>query len=362
MTGWEKLRLRVRAWWLRLTCWEFWPPWIFYIPVALNVVRLSFKHRGITLPLCTNPGKYKGCHIGESKGRSLELLYQHAPEYIAESWLIQGESVEAKIAFSERTIKECAVEFPFILKPDDGNRGSGVKVIRTHSEAREYLSVIESPVVMQRYVAGPKEAGVFYIRHPNEEVGRIFAITEKIFPEVAGDGRSTLEELIWRDPRAFIIAVTYCERFRDDLQTVLKPGEKWRLVNAGNHAQGCIFYDGMRLASDALLQRLDKIGRGYPDFYLGRYDVRYEKDEDLMAGKNFKILEVNGALSEATSIYEPGNSLFSAYRTLFEQWEIVYEIGAENRRYRHAKAPDFKTLWRKARTYKRQRATHPAAD
>lgn len=362
MSSGEKLRLRGRAWWLRLTCWEFWPPWIFYIPVALNVIRLAVKYRGITLPLCTNPGKYKGCHIGESKGRSLELLFRHAPEFIAESWLIEGNDAKAKIAFAERTIDANSVEFPLILKPDDGNRGSGVKVIRSRSEVREYLSVIESPVVLQRYVEGPEEAGVFYIRHPNEEKGRIFAITEKRFPEVVGDGRSTLEDLIWRDPRAFIIADTYCERFRDDLKTVLKQGEKWRLVNAGNHAQGCVFYDGMRLASDALLDRLDEISRGYPDFCLGRYDVRYEKDDDLMAGKKFKILEVNGALSEATSIYEPGNSLISAYRKLFEQWEIVYEIGAENRRYHHAEAPDLKTLWAKAQIYKRQRATHPTAD
>jgi hypothetical protein len=34
--------------------------------------------------------------------------------------------------------------------------------------------------------------------------------------------------------------------------------------------------------------------------------------------------------SEATNIYDPKNSLFEAYRVLFRQWRIAFEIGAEN--------------------------------
>ncbi|HKZ01038.1 MAG TPA: hypothetical protein VJ180_02305, partial [Pyrinomonadaceae bacterium] len=42
--------------------------------------------------------------------------------------------------------------------------------------------------------------------------------------------------------------------------------------------------------------------------------------------------ELNGVTSEATSIYDPQNSPFAAYRVLFTQWRIAFEIGAENRR------------------------------
>ena len=34
--------------------------------------------------------------------------------------------------------------------------------------------------------------------------------------------------------------------------------------------------------------------------------------------------------SEATHIYDPKNSLFAAYKVLFEQWRIAFEIGAQN--------------------------------
>jgi len=44
-----------------------------------------------------------------------------------------------------------------------------------------------------------------------------------------------------------------------------------------------------------------------------------------------KIVELNGVTSEATHIYDPKLSLFGAYRVLFEQWRIAFEIGYLNR-------------------------------
>ncbi len=42
------------------------------------------------------------------------------------------------------------------------------------------------------------------------------------------------------------------------------------------------------------------------------------------------MVELNGVTAEATSIYDPRNSLGTAYRTLFEQWRILFEIAAAN--------------------------------
>ena len=50
-----------------------------------------------------------------------------------------------------------------------------------------------------------------------------------------------------------------------------------------------------------------------------------------MAGSNLKIIELNGVTSEATHIYDPKLSLFDAYRVLFRQWRIAFEIGDLNR-------------------------------
>ena len=69
-------------------------------------------------------------------------------------------------------------------------------------------------------------------------------------------------------------------------------------------------YGHASFACNAISQRLT-------GFFIGRYDIRYHKDDDLRAGKNFQIIELNGAASEATSIYDSRNSIFAAYRTLF---------------------------------------------
>ncbi len=43
------------------------------------------------------------------------------------------------------------------------------------------------------------------------------------------------------------------------------------------------------------------------------------------------MVELNGVTSEATHIYDPKNSLLDAYKVLFRQWALAFEIGARNR-------------------------------
>lgn len=355
------MRRRLRAGFIRTFDWEFWPPFVFYAPVACKIAWLALRHRGLTLPFYTNPGTINGFQAGESKAFSLGRLQQKNPENVAATWLVEGDTPATRAEHVKHLMEANRLRFPVILKPDCGNRGSGVKVIKTPKDVRTYFDSIVAPVILQDFIPGPKEAGVFYYRFPDEDHGQLFAITEKVFPKVVGDGSSTLEELIWNDKRAFIIADKYCERFRDDLRTVVPEGKDWQLVNAGNHAQGCIFYDGWRLASNELTRQMDTIAKGLEHFYFGRFDIRYERDADLMGGCNFKVLEVNGFASEATSIYDPRNSLLKAYRTLFRQWEIVFRIGRLNRDRQH-QAPSLSELWRRGRRYQKQKATHPVAD
>ena len=47
------------------------------------------------------------------------------------------------------------------------------------------------------------------------------------------------------------------------------------------------------------------------------------------------IVELNGLTSEATHIYDPKNGLLDAYRVLFRQWSLAFEIGAQNRALGH---------------------------
>lgn len=349
------------AWIARWRRWEFWPAWLFYPPVAIYCLWLMIKYRGVRVPAAANPGIFSGGLVGESKMATLKNLMAVSPDFTAGAGLIASGTFEARRLSFEEVQARLDLRFPFILKPDLGQRGVGVKLIRTQAQVDEYLRQTHVPLIAQQYAAGPLEAGIFYYRLPHESRGRIFAITEKVFPVLVGDGKSTVAVLIQNDPRGGIIAKTYLKRFAGRVNEILPAGETLKLVEAGNHAQGCIFREGLRLDSPALEARIDEISRKLDGFFIGRYDIRYASEDDLRAGRNFQIVELNGAASEATSIYDARNSLWAAYRTLFRQWNLVFAIGAEN--LKRGSVPDtVSAIWKKWREFKKISATYPDAD
>jgi membrane protein DedA with SNARE-associated domain len=351
----KKITARLGRWAL----WEFWPMWLFYPPVAIYYVWLAVKYRSALLPTAANPGIFSGGIVGESKMATLKELFATSPEFTAEAALIAGGNFEER----RQSLGKITARFgvPFILKPDIGQRGVGIKLIRMPAPAENYLRQTAAPLVAQRYAPGPHEAGIFYYRFPGAARGQIFSITEKIFPVVTGDGKSAVAELVWRDERARFMAEKYLQRLGARQTTILPVGETLKLVEAGNHAQGCIFRDGRRLNSPALEQRIDEISQKLEGFFIGRYDLRYASEDDLRTGKNFQIIELNGAAAEAASIYDARNSLWSAYRTLFRQWDLIFAIGAENRR-RGFQPMKLAPLWRAWRGFVALEKTYPAAD
>jgi hypothetical protein len=207
--------------------------------------------------------------------------------------------------------------------------------VRDLDEARDYLEGDPRAVLAQPYHPGPYEAGIFYYRLPGEGSGKIFSITDKRFPEVVGDGRSTLEELVLRHPRLRMQAPTFFRRHQAKLDRVLDEGETMRLAIAGNHCQGTLFQDGDHLVTPELERLVDDIAERFDGFHFGRFDVRYRDVDAFMAGRDLAIVELNGVTSESTNIYDPRWSLLRAYRTLAEQWSLAFRIGAANRDLGH---------------------------
>lgn len=172
----------------------------------------------------------------------------------------------------------------------------------------------------------------FFYRFPGELAGRILSITDKHFPYIAGDGCSTLEELIWAHPRYRMQAGTFLARHAHDRDRVLAAGETLRLVVAGNHCQGTLFRDGAHLLTPELEQAVNAIIRPFDGFCFGRFDVRYSDVEAFKAGRDLAVVELNGVVSESTNLYDPSWPLVRAYRTLYHQWHLLFQIGDANRR------------------------------
>jgi hypothetical protein len=345
----------------RIVRWEFWPAWLFYSPVAAICFWWGLRYRGFSLPTIANLNQKNGGVVGESKIGILQTLMETSPEFTSDGYLVPEGSVENRIESIGEICLRHQIRFPFVLKPDTAQRGAGFRKVSSFDEAEKYLDQVSTPLVLQRYVEGPEEAGIFYYRFPNEQKGHIFGITRKQFPVLMGDGVRSIRELIEADSRARLIAQTYLQRFELASDRILRQSECLRLVEAGNHCQGCIFKDGADLNSEKLRAAFDEISQKFPGFYIGRYDVRYTSDDKLRDGKGFQIIELNGAASEATDIYDAGNSLWSAYATLYQQWKLVYRIGATNRDRGHRPASAL-TVLRDWMEFSRRAMEYPLAD
>ena len=309
--------------------WEFWPAWLAYLPLAPYLLLLAIRHRSLTLFTAANPGIPSGGFVGESKSAILKNL-SAAGEIVAEWRAIPAAlTPSAKLAAARQFIEQRGLTPPVVLKPDVGERGSGVDIVRSAERMEEYLHAAEGTVILQRYVPG-LEFGVFYYRYPHEARGRIFSITEKRFPHVTGNGHSSLRQLILGDQRAVCMASAYAQAARRPLDDIPASGERVKLVELGSHCRGAIFLDGMRYNTPALEHAIDAVSQAHAGFFFGRFDIRTPSLEAFQRGE-FKVIELNGVSAEAAHIYDPSVSLLEAYRVLAQQWRIAFEIGAANR-------------------------------
>ena len=360
----QKGRLRVLIFFRKILSIEFWPPLLFYLPLLPGWLYWSIRYRSLYTITAANPGLEKGALLGESKAGILSLIPQKwvldwlfipSLESVRQAGPKGANPIEQRFKLIQNKIRKSNKKgaknnslsssfqkewrYPLVLKPDQGQRGRGVRIVHNAKQAKDYLTQVSQAVLAQVYHPGPFEAGIFYYRKPKEKNGNIFSITDKFFPMLKGNGHSTLEELIWSHPRYAMQAAIFLDRIRqskENTDRVLKKGEVFVLGQVGNHAQGTMFCDGSHLYSPNLEKKIDAIAKKIKGFYFGRFDVRYYKKEELRKASAFGIVELNGTSSESTNIYDPRFNIFQIYRTLYRQWQLLLEIAYQNRACKEA--------------------------
>ncbi|HEX2590771.1 MAG TPA: hypothetical protein VHL34_04725 [Rhizomicrobium sp.] len=343
---------------------EFWPQWAFYTPMVLYWVYLSIRHGGATLPTVSNPSFPFGGWIGESKDAVLRQAGPFSRTLIAPFIsFVRGDDPSVSAAGAIRQLRNAGLRFPVVAKPDMGCRGVGVRRVRNENDLVQYIAGFPAGerIILQALVDHEAEAGVFYVRRPGEARGQIISLTLKYFPYVYGDGHSTLAELIARDRRAGPLKHLYLARHVHRCNDVLADGQPYRIAFAGSHSRGTIFRDGNAFITDAMTEAFDAVAKDIDGFFFGRFDVRFTTLDDLRMGRGFTILECNGAGAEATHIWDRRTTLREAYRTLIQQYALLWEIGAENAR-RGAAPARFRDLFRAWRNEVRLWAKYPPTE
>lgn len=308
---------------IRLRSWEYWPFEVVYLPIFGYWAWLSVRARSILFFTASNPGMENGGFLGESKYKILTKIPDHL---IPKTLYFSTRTATAEIISK---MKECDLSFPIICKPDIGERGWRVEKVFNEAELDRYSASSPTGFIVQEFVDLPVEAGVFYYRNPFEKHGKVSSVVLKEMLQVTGNGHDTLEKLILANDRAKLQWNSLKLKFRDELNTILAPGETKELVSIGNHCKGTKFLNGNHLICQKLESTFDNISSQIEGFFYGRFDLRAASWEDVRSG-NVKILELNGAGAEPSHIYHPGFSLKEGYQVLFHHWTMLYQISRAN--------------------------------
>jgi hypothetical protein len=316
--------LPIKKWRIKLFNWEYWSFNVVYAPIYFYWFWLGLKARSLFFFNASNPSIKYGGFLMESK----KMIYDLMPHWSYPRTLIFGKRSQAAEMMDR--IGEKGLSFPLIAKPDIGQRGIGVKLMRTEDELASYAAESKVDFLVQEFVPYEKEVGIFYYRLPGEQRGHISGVVGKEFLAVVGDGKSTIEALLSQEDRYFLQLPVLRASYGQGLQQVLPAGTCKTLVPYGNHSRGAKFVDLTHLVDDQLIGTIDRLCREIPGFYYGRLDIKYKDWNDLSAGRNFSVIELNGAGSEPTHIYDPVHSIFFAWREIIRHWRILYRISTMN--------------------------------
>lgn len=315
---------RVHLLFHKITHWEYWPYQLVYMPIWFLVIFYVIKSKSFFFFSAANPSIKNGGFIMESKKEIYDLIPQ---QYYPKTELIKERTTWPIL--DEARMKS-GIQFPFIAKPDIGLRGSAVKKINSLNDLFNYSQKANFDFLIQDLIPFENELGIFYVRYPNQKLGKITGIVSKEFLVVTGDGKSTIAMLINENPRYALQYEVLKNEYGNQLDIILPTGEKRNLVPYGNHARGAKFVDGSHWITPELEQVMNDVCVQIPGFFFGRLDVMYDSLEDFKQGKNFSIVELNGAASEPTHIYDPKHSLLFAWKELARHLKYMYQISAMN--------------------------------
>lgn len=310
--------------WYRLTHWETWDYRVKLIPLIPVWLWHCGRARSWWFFTPANPTLTFGGFEGETKR---EMYDQLPPDlcprslYIAPT--VSADRVEELVATQFET-------YPVAVKPNVGMMGLLFRVINSASELRLYHEQMPVEYIVQELITYPIEVSVFYYRFPGEATGTITGFVRKDFLAVVGDGQSTLWELIRQYPRVSFRLEEMRAKHANRLDYVVPDGDVYCLSNALNQTRGGRLVSLAHEKDERLLGVFDALSHYTGNFYFGRYDVKCASVDDLKAGRNFSILEFNGAGAAPHHVYGNGNSLWQAYRIVLHHWSVLARIARQN--------------------------------
>lgn len=317
--------MQTPLWWVKLTKYEFWPVWLFFLPgIFIFWPLLAIRARALLYFTAANPGIPLGGFFGEKK---FDIIKNISSKYLPKTLLIEHKDKNTAL----QVVKENGFEFPFVMKPNIGERGKDVMVVKTEREFANHIKGFEEDIIIQEYISYTEEYGVIFYKYPNGKQKGITSIVKKGFLTVVGDGVQTVEQLLQQHKRGRIYLENLKKEYPEKMSFTPKSDEHFIVQPIGNHCKGTAFLNYNKLISNEMIEAFDDISSSMDGFYYGRFDLRCKSDEDLQKGENLKIIEVNGTTSEPGHIYDLSTmNILKAYRDIWRNMKIINTIAVIN--------------------------------
>lgn len=174
------------------------------------------------------------------------------------------------------------LKYPIVFKPDFcHNFANGVELIHNETQAQQYIKdSIDDLIIFQEYHPGPYEGTILYSKHPISNTVS-FSVVERLPSE-----KDKNTQWLWKNAVS-AQQHNYVSRNREDLET------------------------------ETLKKKIEMISDKLPEFYFGRYDIRFDSYDNLKNGEGFKILELN---------LNPSDTRVSQDKSFFYNSKLVIQL------------------------------------
>lgn len=313
---------------------EFFPVWIIYLPIIWDYFVYAWRLKTLRFPVLVNPAIELSGLVDESKKEIYNLLPKNL--YPETHIIYPSQSLESQFFYDAKK--------KWIAKPDRGERGFGVKMILSREDLIDYHARAPREYLVQEFISGEFEAGVFFVRMPHLKDVLISSVVIKEKAVVIGNGEDSIYELCKKS-----------ERYKRQILRLIKTNKaiNWNYVplasevyvldEVRNHRRGALFRDGRALITKELSDAIHKIVQPIDGLNFGRIDLRCNSKQDFMQGKNISIVEVNGVTSEPGEIYDPSMSLSESWKILRLHWFYLFQV-AKSELEKRREVPSWKSI------------------
>lgn len=334
----QTYRLYWRRWWITVRHWEYWPFAAVYAPIVPVWWWYCFRARSFFFFNAANPAIENGGFLMEQKSAIYPLLPKNS--YPTTIWFAAGTPPQQVLQQVQHW------PWPLVAKPNIGMQGKRVKKLHNAEELLQYAAASPVDFLVQHFVPYTNEVGIFYHRMPGETEGQITGMVQKHFAAVVGNGTHTVAQLLLKQDRYLLQFKKWQQDSSIDLSYVPAQGETYTLAPYGNHARGALFLDATAAVTPQLSRAIDAYCRQIEGFYYGRLDIHYHSWEDLGAGRRFSVIELNGAGSEPTHMYDPQHSLWYAWKEIIRHWRLLFETATAVHRLQQVPYLSLRQGWR----------------